>query len=427
MTEKTVTAIPTDKYKNVTPDWAWFLYFAVMFCLYGHTFIQLGIQLFIIGYVIIKQIVNYRITLKENVIRNLTFLTMWLGLLVFLLWISRYTFAEYILSNSNTVLTVFRCFAIGAAMFLYADTSEKAISILQSYALAGVVMGVAVLLTTPLSEYFQAGDEGFGTAIGQHRNQVGAVGAGMTFVCIYLKQYTNFKYGYWLSAFFAVLTLLTGSRGAIIQLLIMFFLIVIVDKNLYKMLTKIIVFVLAIAVVLLLVRNVPILYENIWVRFGDMSSTLSGEELADTSTLAREYFKEIAWIMFKQKPILGWGVDGFKSYLIKNPFYKGYFLASVYSHCNFTELAVSLGIVGLLVWYVPTFSIVAKGFKYRDSHPFMKIMFFWLISLIVLDYARIPWTAHITIYQYFLVFLLILLLMNDIKTENHNSLLNKSQ
>ncbi len=420
MAQNSITKIPLNKYKNVKPDLAFFIYFAVMFCLYGFTWIQLGIQLFIIAYVVIRKINNYRITLKLNDIKNIILLILWFGMLTLLLYLSTKLWAYSYVSGSKTMLGVFRCFGIGLAMFLYADSTEKAISLIQSFAYASMVMCIAALITTSPSQYFQAGEEGFGQVIGQHRNGIGAVCAGMSVVCVYLKRYTDFKYGNYMAGFFVVLTFLTGSRGSLIQLLILFVLIVIIDKDIFRMMTKTFVFVFAGAIIILLLRNIPILYENIWIRFEGLFTTLSGKSIEDASTLGREYFKEIAFEMFKDRPILGWGLDGFKCYVRDNPIYKGYYLEATYSHCNFSELMADLGILGLIVWYVPTFFILIKGFKYRNSHPLVKITFFWLISMIILDYARIAWATHLESYQFFIAFLIIQFFSFEVKSINKN-------
>lgn len=414
-------AIPTTKYNSVRPNIAFFLYFTVMFCLYTNTLIQLVAQLAIIGYVIIKKIRDYKITIKTDTIKNIVLLVIWFGGLTLLLYLSTKFWAYSVMEGSKTMLGVFRCFAIGLALFIYVDSTEKALSILQSFAYASVIMGVAALLTTSPSQYFQAGDEGFGQVIGQQRNAIGAVGAGMSVACLYLKRYTDFKYGDYLTAFFVILTVLTGSRGGIIQLLILFILIVIIDKDFFKMITKAIVFVVVAAVILFLLRNIPILYTNIWLRFNDMFSTITGEKIYDASTKGREYYKEIAFEMFKQRPWLGWGLDAFTCYLRDNPIYKGYYIEAVYSHCNYSELMSSLGVAGLAIWYIPTLYVLIKGLKYRDAHPLMKITVFWLISMIILDYARIPWMSHPGSYQYFIAFLLIQFFASEAKRNKQNN------
>ncbi len=189
-------SIPLNKYSKVKPNWAFFLYFSVMFVLYTHTYIQLGIQLFIIAYVILTKFFNGKIVLKKSTLKNMLFICLWFGLFTLLLFMSSKLWAYSTMSNSRTMLGVFRCFVIGFAIFVYADTTERALSVMQSFALASVIMGIAAMITTPVSQYFQAGDEGFGQAIGQQRNLVGAVSAYMVFTCYFLKKYTNFKYGY---------------------------------------------------------------------------------------------------------------------------------------------------------------------------------------------------------------------------------------
>ena len=171
MIEKTLTAIPDDKYKNVRPDWAFFIYFSVMYLFYMNTIIQLAIQLFILAYVVIRKIFPSGIVrLKKDTIKNIIFFVVWFGGLTLLFFLSSRLWAYSHLEDSRTMMGVFRCFGIGLGMFLYVDSSEKALSVLQSFAYASFIMGIAALLTTSPSQYFQAGDEGFGQAIGQQRN-----------------------------------------------------------------------------------------------------------------------------------------------------------------------------------------------------------------------------------------------------------------
>lgn len=406
--------IPLHKYKNVKPNIAFFIYFSVMFLLYTQTLIQLLIQLFIIGYVIIKKIKDYRIVIKNDSLKNIILFVAWFGGLTLLLFLSIKLWSFHYSPSSRTVLSVFRCFAIGLSIFLYCDNTEKALSVLQSFTLAAAMLSIGCLITTPLNEYFTTSKtSGFGYYIGQGRNNVGAVTATTTITSWYLYRHTRFKYGNYLSVFFGVVTILTGSRGALIQLMISVVLIATMDANIFKMITKIIILVMLGAIIVIIFKNVPILYENIWVRLDAMFTTIASDDVEDLSTLGRQYYKEIAFIMFKKRPILGWGVDGFSNYLRTYPIYKGNYIEAVYSHCNYAELASSLGIVGLLVWYVPTAVVLVKCLKYRKSHPLLDMAWQCLIPVIILDYARIPWSNHPGSYIYFVLFITILTLTNE--------------
>lgn len=405
---------------NIKPDWAFFVYFSVMFTLYTHTYIQLGIQIFIIAYVFLKKFLLNVYTIRKIDIKKLVFYFVWFGLLVLAFALSRKFWAPYILVGSKSLISYLRCFAIGLALFLYVDSREKALSVLESFLLAGAVLGATAILTTPINEYFQAGTTGFGTRIGQHRNQIGSLAAPMALASLYLKRYSNFKYGYWFIGFFVILTVLTGSRGSILQLIIIVGLFVSMDNNFFRILFKMTLFALGATLVILLIKNVPVLYDNIWSRFDDMITTMSGTEVADASTLGRGFYREIAWTLFKKRPWLGWGVDGFTCYLYNNPVYNGVYIRAVYAHCNFAELASDLGMLGLLIWYIPTFSMLIISLKYIRKSPFMEMCVYWLISMIILDYARIPWSSHLGIYLYFVVFLLIIYEYYHIKKQEQS-------
>lgn len=408
-------SVLTKKYSHVRPNWMFFIYFAVMFVLYMQTYIQLGIQLFIIAYVILAKFADGKIILRKNTLRNMIFITVWFGLFTLLLFLSSKLWAYSTLEGSKTMLGVFRCFVIGFAIFVYADTTERALSVMQSFALASVIMGVAAMITTPVSQYFQAGNEGFGQVIGQQRNLIGAVSTYMVFTSYFLKKYTDFKYGYILSAFFVILSIITGSRSSLVQLIIVLVMFIVFDKNYFRMITKLLGVVMFGAIIVLMLRNIPILYDNIWVRFEDMFTTMSGDKVADASTLGRQFYREIAFEMFKDRPILGWGLDGFTCYLRDYPIYKGYYIEAVYSHCSWSEIMASLGLVGLIVWYVPNFYVLIINMKHFDYHPLTKYTCFLLISLLIMDYARLPWMSHPGCYQFFVLFVLILNLTRDAK------------
>ena len=109
---------------------------------------------------------------------------------------------------------------MGTCLVLYINSTERLFKALRSFVYASVILGVLVLLTTPITQYGQAGDEGFGVKIGQHRNQVGMLAATMSFVCFYLDQIKELKNGKKYIVFFLILLVCTGSRGSMIQCLV---------------------------------------------------------------------------------------------------------------------------------------------------------------------------------------------------------------
>jgi O-antigen ligase len=95
-------------------------------------------------------------------------------------------------------------------------------------------------------------------------------------------------------------------------------------------------------------------------------------------------------------------------------FINGYYIGAVYSHCNYTEIAADFGIVGLVIWYVPVLGVFIASFLRRKENPMIKMAFILLCSMVVLDYARIPWANHISTYVYFNLILLYFYSVNKV-------------
>ena len=397
--------------QNIVPDIGWLIYFTGMFCLYKFTYFQLAIQIGIILYSFFYKTFkdNYKIRIRYSTVRNLIFLCMWFGLLLVMLFISSKTYAVFKDSGSNTVLTTFRMFTIGLAMYYYADDTKAALSVMESMVIATFLMFVLVMIVTPPSMYFVATTanqtEGFGSRIAQHRNSIGCIGASMFIACYYLSKYSNFKPGKFICFFYVIVIVLSGSRSGLIQLAMEIALIMLFNANF----STFVIFALSVCLGLAVIRYVPILYENIWLRLIDAADTVTTGTEADSSAATRQYYKEIAWNMFLEKPFLGWGVDGFRGYLYYHPVYKNVYLTAVYSHCNYSELMSCLGIAGLAIWYIPELVLYFKCIRNIKKNKYLEMAFILFSCVLVLDYAKIPWSSHIYIYPYYMFLLIILL------------------
>jgi len=148
--------------KGIDPAFA--IYFTVMYLLYGFSYIQLGVQIFIIGFVLLDYLVKRRLRVRKNVMHHVLFVVVWFGLFTLLSALSQ-GWASSVKQDSKTLLTLFRIFVVGLALFLYVDSYDRAIAVLKSFIFASLIMSIAALVTTPLSEYGKAGDEGFGNLI----------------------------------------------------------------------------------------------------------------------------------------------------------------------------------------------------------------------------------------------------------------------
>lgn len=381
-----------------------FLYFTAMFCLYKFTYFQLGIQIAVIIYFALL-LIKRKMRVSAGQVNQIFFYLLWFGLFVGIMFLSR-MWAYGRLENNRTLLIALRTFAIGLLMFYYVDSKERALSVLKSLIYAFFITAVVSLVTTPISGW---GDEfQFGNAIAQHRNQLGALAAPFTIFCYYLYHQYGFRYGNYLTIFLAVFTLISGSRSSILQIVMMFVVHMLVnEKRLSKRLRNLVVMCAVGIAAIVLIFSVPFLYNLVWVRIGDAITTLIGIEATDTSTIGRENLKEIATFMFTQKPLLGYGVDGVVCFIRENPILIGDDATAVYSHCNYTEIGACFGIVGLVIWYVPVIKTIVSAYKIRTTSNWASCLFSGFLTMVVLDFSRIPWASHMVMYLFFIVILLI--------------------
>ena len=396
---------------------AFFIYFILMFCFYTKTIIQLFAQIFIILYTLIS-LANKKMKITNSK-RVLQFL-LWYGGFVLLIALSK-MWAYSSFEGHKPVLTQFRIFVICFCIVLFSNNKEKSISILQSFISAFFVMGLYVIITS-LASGGGIINRNFGAAIGQHRNQIGAIAAPLTFISYYYHLNYTYRSGLFYSVFFAILTIFTGSIASIFQLCLIFLLNNIFFQKNSKKLANTFCGILLISIVLLIILwSVPILKEQILSRIIGVFFTIIQNSSDDISALGRNYYRKIAYDMFIARPVLGWGVEGFICFVRDNPHYlTTAYMSATNSHCNYAEIASSLGIVGLMVWYVPILMFLIEAIKNRNKTALGKLQLSIYISLLVLDYARIIWSSHLS--MYFLTIIVQLIMNNSFvlfEKQNH--------
>lgn len=393
-----------EKKEIIKLDIPFFIYFTLMFCLYKFTYFQLGIQIVIILYfalILIKR--KLRITHKQ--IKNMLFFVSWYGAFTALMFLSQ-MWAYGIKEGPSTLLTALRTFAIGFLIFYISDSRKKALSVFKSFIAAFFVVTVVVLVLTPASQW--GNEHVFGKMIAQHRNTLGTVSAPLILVCYYYYKNFGMRYGLLIAAYFSFFTVICGSRGAWLQVIIIFLIhLLINEKDLSKKLKNLIVSAVVAVVIVLVIVSVPFLYELVWVRFGNAASTVLGIEVVDSSTVGREKLREVATLMFLQRPLLGYGVDGVVCFLRDYSKILGEEVAAVYSHCNYTEIAACFGIVGLIIYYVPILRTIFLSFKKRNQSKWAGVLFATFVSMNVMDYCRINWSTHMVMYLFFCIMLII--------------------
>ena len=398
----------------VKMDIPFFIYFTLMFCFYQFTYFQLAIQIAIIAYFLLV-FINRRMRLHKKQVKNLIFFIAWFGAFTVLMFLSK-LWAYGVKDGPSTLLITLRIFAIGTLIYYYVDNKEKALSVFKSFIFAFFIVSVVVLVLTPVSQW--GNEKVFGRMIAQHRNTLGTVSAPLILICYYYQKQFGMKIGNILAFYFSFFTIVCGSRGALLQVVIIFLIhLLINEKNLSRRLKNLTVFALTSVAIIVVVLMVPFLYNLVWVRIGDAISTVLGVEIADASAQGRENLKEVATLMFMNKPWLGYGVDGVVCFLQDHSNIIGEEVAAVYSHCNYTEIAACFGVVGLIIWYVPIFKTIVASFKKRNISKWAGVLFATFASMNILDYCRINWATHMVMYLFFCIILLIRYENDDFKNK----------
>ena len=388
---------------TVRTDIPFFLYFVLMYPFYVYTYVQLGLQLALIGYVLFVRMKKWHGEIPGNVTRNILRLTAWFGLFMAVAMLST-TWAVYVKEGSSTLLTLFRIYAIGVTMYLYMDDYYTVLSVIRSLVMAMLVLGVVIFLRTPLSAYGNAGSDGFGRVIHMHRNTVGAIFAFLAPLCYVKGKTIGLRFSRLAAVFCAVVVVCTGSRTAIIQLPLFAFFELMISKTDAEKVRKIMYICAAGVLFLFASRYIPYLKTMVWNRLDSIYQTLIGSgKNYDSSANSRFQYIKLGWIMFKTKPLLGYGVDGFYVMTGKIKELDGETLRQLYSHCNYAEIGSCFGLLGLAVWYIPVLKILKTSFEWRHKSDMMKFVCASWLTFLVMDWGRIPWEMHHTMYLLFLM------------------------
>lgn len=113
----------------------------------------------------------------------------------------------------------------------------------------------------------------------------------------------------------------------------------------------------------------------------------------------REILRRNAWDLFKKYPILGYGLDAFKSYTGNNG------TSAVYAHNNYLEILASLGSVGFILYYYNFIMLFIRLYKVYNKYKCGIALYgvAFLSMQLILDYGQVTYfvISFVTIYFIF--------------------------
>ena len=143
------------------------------------------------------------------------------------------------------------------------------------------------------------------------------------------------------------LMLLGASRKAYILIVITAVVYLLFSgKSILKSFRNLVIIALVLVGIYLALTKIDFLYETIGSRFEAMISGFEGGE-TDSSTASRLHLIDNGWAYFNERPVFGYGLDGFR--YLQNINYSG--TVAYYSHNNFIEMLVNGGVVGTVIYY----------------------------------------------------------------------------
>lgn len=306
----------------------------------------------------------------------------------------------------DVLKSVIVCFAALLLIQFSVNLGYSADAILKGYFVATVANVLYVVFTIDIA---RLGEVQLGVHMleGWNGNGIGFMMAQGALIGCYLFQGVDKKAVklVYLICFFAMvlLTLYTGSRTAFIMLvveLMLFFWL----KNPTKRMRNVFVSVMILLVALYLAMNVESFYNVLGVRLEGLFALFSGKGNVDTSASARDLFIENGIKWFLEQPVIGYGLN---NYRVLNRVFTGHF---TYSHNNFIEIAVNLGIVGLVWYYSVYVYLCVRLLKESKNNRVNVFLFSALVASIISHYGTV---AYYDFYQNLLLLLCFLAVRKD--------------
>lgn len=347
--------------------------------------------------VFLTQFLSYKGTLRFEITKY----KLWWGVFLIICIVS----IVGSISKSDS-LEMLKTLIILAVMMIYVESELKDIySINKMMMLYTIGIGITlfyVYLTQDMNQ-FQLAQFGEGNTGRWNGNDIGMNAAVIIPMIIYLLPKTRSL----LVRIYYILTCIVsmymiywvGSRKTII-----FFVLtmcgIILLKRPRKIIRNLLIVICIIIAAWYAVMEIPALYQNIGWRLEALIASVTGRGAVDSSTLLRERYIEVGVEAFQKSPLLGYGINTYREI---NQMVTGH---HTYSHNNFIEIAVGLGIAGLISYYWFYLYLIIeyiKAFIHKRSTLMINMLFILFFLYLI---TQIGFVSYEGITQWILLLLL---------------------
>ena len=141
-----------------------------------------------------------------------------------------------------------------------------------------------------------------------------------------------------------------------------------------------------------LLMEIPSLYQNVGWRLEALTYSITGKGKADSSTLLREKYIKVGIESFKESPLIGYGVGTFSE------INKAKTNHNTYSHNNFIEIAVGMGLIGFIFYYWIYIYLIMKYLKlfiYKRTSFLVSVLFIVFVLYLVTQVGLVTYESLI--------------------------------
>src|SRR5699024_210938 len=133
--------------------------------------------------------------------------------------------------------------------------------------------------------------------------------------------------------------------------------------------------------------NNPLLYNVLGSRIEGLFARFTGEGKVEGSTSRRMHMINSGLNFFKEERLFRHGIDSCRQ-LTRN--YVGDYR---YSHNNYVELLVSVGVFGTVIYYFGLLSVLKKSFN--KTNPYLIFPFVVIATILIIDYGLVSYTSYL--------------------------------
>ena len=320
-------------------------------------------------------------------------------------------------TDTSRVTLILTSMVVHLVLLIFLQSKIKSIEDihhLMMIIVAACLVNAAYLVFANWDSYLNMNTDDISTA-----NRLGAegdwnaneIGMMMSFSVVVLIEYLHGAKGYLKKilvfvaiAFLVVVALITGSRKAVI--------IILLGSSIYLLLTsqgkKIRTALLALLIFIgmyYVIMEVEFFYAIVGWRIEAFIQGVFGTGDMDSSGELRERLIEIAWDSFKEKPILGVGLDCFR--LVSGDILGRYY----YAHNNYLELLADIGIIGFISYYSGYLYLIKHIWKGAKQDRTRNLLLALMGCVLISEYACVT-------YSTFLFGLFIMIMFMWVKVKN---------